>query len=66
MKETNKLKHEDYLKLDLEFWNFDFGTYQIIITGTVNMAKPKRQKMSALQLEDLPDEMILKVKNFSE
>ena len=24
----------------------------------------KRQKMSALQLEDLPDEMIVKVKNF--
>jgi hypothetical protein len=27
-----------------------------------NMAK--RQKMSALQLEDLPDEMMVKVKNF--
>ena len=24
----------------------------------------KRQKMSALQLEDLPDEMMVKVKNF--
>ena len=60
LNETNKQVLTRGLKLYLEFRFRNSSNIKI----TINMAK--RQKMSPLQLEDLPDEMILKVKNFTE